>query len=100
MITMQVGDEAADPRVRPSLDVKYPVTEGIVTDWEDMLHLWNYTFHEKMGIDPKEHKILLTEPPMNPKKNRKKLLETMFEVYGFSHVNVSIQATLTLYAQV
>ena len=33
-----------------------------------MKHLWNYTFREKLAIDPAEHKILLTEPPMNPKE--------------------------------
>ena len=33
-----------------------------------MKHLWSYTFREKLAIDPAEHKILLTEPPMNPKE--------------------------------
>ena len=51
-------------------------------------------------IDPSEHKILLTEPPMNPTKNREKIVEKMFETYGFGACSVSIQAMLTLYAQV
>lgn len=85
--------------MRPSLDCHYPVEEGIVKNWEDMVHLWNYTFYEKLGIEPATHKILLTEPPMNPLQNRKKLCECMYETYGFGHVNVSIQAMLTLYAQ-
>ena len=50
-------------------------------------------------IDPSQHKILLTEPPMNPTKNREQLVETMFETYGFSATSVSIQAMLILYAQ-
>ena len=37
---------------------------------------------------------------MNPTSNREKLVSTMFEKYGFGAVNVSIQATLSLYAQV
>ena len=36
---------------------------------------------------------------MNPTKNREKLVQTMFEKYGFGAVNVTIQATLSLYAQ-
>ena len=36
---------------------------------------------------------------MNPTKNREKLVQTMFEMYGFGAVNVTIQATLSLYAQ-
>ena len=42
---------------------------------------------------------MLTEAAMNPKKNREKLVECMFETYGFNGVHCSIQAVLTLYAQ-
>ncbi|KAH8049357.1 hypothetical protein JL721_11723 [Aureococcus anophagefferens] len=91
------GDEAA--AVRMSLDCTYPVENGIVQDWDDMELLWNYTFYEKLGIDPKDYKIMLTEPPMNPLANRRKLVTAMFELYGYSYCNVSIQAMLTLYAQ-
>lgn len=91
------GDEAAS--VRHSLEIRYPVENGIVKNWEDMEHLWNYTFYEKLQIIPSENKILLTEPPQNPVKNRENLVERMFETYGFSACNVSIQAMLTLYAQ-
>lgn len=44
-------------------------------------------------------KILLTEPPMNPTKNREKITEVMFEKYQFHSIYVAIQAVLTLYAQ-
>lgn len=43
--------------------------------------------------------ILLTEPPMNPTKNREKIAEVMFEKYQFYGIYVAIQAVLTLYAQ-
>ena len=91
------GDDAA--AVRHSLECSYPVENGIVKNWEDMEHLWNYTFWEKMKINPADHKILLTEPPQNPKSNRIKIVEKMFETYNFAAANVSIQAMLTLYAQ-
>ena len=29
---------------------------------------YNYTFFDRLKIDPKEHKIMLTEAAMNPKK--------------------------------
>lgn len=45
-------------------------------NWEDMCHVWDYTFgKEKMNINPRECKILLTEPPMNPTTNREKMIE-------------------------
>ena len=67
------GDEAAD--VRHSLECSYPVENGIVNNWDDMEELWNYTFYDKMNLNPKESKILLTEPPRNPKNNRRKIVE-------------------------
>lgn len=72
---------------------------GIVKIWDDMEHLWDFTFNEKMKIDPTGRKILLTEPPLNPLKNREKMCEKMFERYNFGGVYVAIQAVLALYAQ-
>lgn len=94
---VMVGDEAA--AVRFALQIEYPIEEGIVRNWEAMEHLWDYTFYEKMKIDPHNHKILLTEAPGNPVNNRKRSIEMMFEKYGFEAAMMSIQAMLVLYAQ-
>ncbi|XP_076635909.1 actin-related protein 2 isoform X2 [Colletes latitarsis] len=95
---LMVGDEAS--KFRSMLEISYPMQNGIVRNWEDMCHVWDYTFgKEKMNINPKECKILLTEPPMNPITNREKMIEVMFEKYGFAGTYIAIQAVLTLYAQ-
>ena len=63
-------------------------------------HIWDHTFGpEKLDIDPHNCKVLLTEPPMNPLRNREKMIEVMFEKYGFDSVFIAIQAVLTLYSQ-
>jgi actin-related protein 2 len=72
---------------------------GIIKRWDDMEHLWDFTFNEKLQIDTTGRKILLTEPPMNPLKNRERMCEEMFERYNFGGVYVAIQAVLALYAQ-
>ena len=98
--SIMVGDEAA--AVRKYLDVRYPIENGIVQDWTDMEHLWNYTFEDKLGFknaDCKGQRILLTEAPLNPKKNQKKFCEYMFETYNYDSLQVQTQAMLTLYAQ-
>jgi actin-related protein 2 len=95
---VMVGNEAS--QLRHMLELSYPMENGIVRNWDDMQHVWDYTFGEtKLNINPKECKILLTEPPMNPKENRQKLVEIMFEKYGFEACYVAIQAVLTLHAQ-
>lgn len=91
------GNEAAD--VRSMLQISYPMENGIIKNWEDMEHLWDYAFYEKMRCETKGQKVLLTEPPMNPLKNREKMVDLMFEKYNFGGVYVAIQAVLALYAQ-
>jgi len=95
---LMVGDEAS--LLRSMLEVNYPMDNGIVRNWDDMMHVWDYTFGpSKMNIDPKTTKVLLTEPPLNPSKNREKMVEVMFEKYQFEGAFIAIQAVLTLYAQ-
>lgn len=85
--------------VRLLLQILYPMENGIIKNWEDMEHLWDYAFYERMELDPRGRKILLTEPPMNPLKNRETMCNVMFEKYQFGGVYVAIQAVLALYAQ-
>jgi actin-related protein 2 len=94
---IMVGDEAS--KLRTMLQITYPLDNGIVRNWEDAEHVWNYTFFEKLKVNPKDCKILLTEPPMNPLANREKMVQVMFEKYGFKAAYIAIQAVLTLYAQ-
>jgi actin-related protein 2 len=94
---VMVGDECA--KYRAMLETSMPVENGIVKDWEGMGHLWDYTFYERMKINPQDHKVMLTEPPMNPTRNKKLMCENMLEKYQFQATKVSIQAMLVLYAQ-
>lgn len=94
---VMIGDQASE--YRNYLQISQPMDHGIVKNWDDMILLWDYTFEEKLKVDTAGRKILLTEPPMNPVKNRQKMCETMFENYQFGGVYVAIQAVLTLYAQ-
>lgn len=95
---IMIGEEASD--VRSYLQISYPMENGIIKNWTDMELLWDYAFYNKMQL-PKisNGKILLTEPPMNPVKNREQMCEVMFEKYNFGGVYVAIQAVLALYAQ-
>nr|UEK51479.1 actin-related protein 2 [Parasacculina yatsui] len=95
---LMIGSEASE--LRHMLEITYPMENGIVRNWDDMVHIWDYTFGAgRLNIEPANCKVLLTEPPMNPLKNRQRMLEVMFEKYGFFGAYVAIQAVLTLYAQ-
>ena len=52
-----VGDEAS--QLRHMLEVNYPMDNGIVRSWDDMKHVWDYTFGEtKLNIDPRHCKVI------------------------------------------
>jgi actin len=91
-----IGDEAQ--KMRGVLNLKYPIESGIVTDWDDMEKVWGYCFSNELRVDSSEHKVLLTEAPMNPKVNREKMTSLMFETFQVQGLYVSIQAVLSLYS--
>jgi len=94
---IMVGDEAA--QLRSNLQISYPLDNGVIRNWEDMGYVWDYTFYERLKVETNGAKVLLTEAPMNPQKNREQMVSTMFEKYNFGGVYVAVQAVLVLYAQ-
>jgi actin-related protein len=91
-----VGQQAEEKR--GLLILKYPIEHGIVEDWEDMEKIWDHTFTNELRVVPSEHNVMLTEAPMNPKVNREKMTQIMFETFGVPGLYIAIQAVLSLYS--
>lgn len=82
---------------RGLLNIVYPICHGIVTDWNDMERIWKHTFMELKKC-ASQYPLLLTEAPLNPKANRERMAQIMFETFQVPALFVATQAVLALYA--
>lgn len=91
-----VGPKAEDHR--GLLSIRYPMEHGIVNDWNDMERIWTHiyttnrhSFQDELSTFSEEHPVLLTEAPLNPRKNREKAAEIFFETFNVPALFVSMQ---------
>lgn len=91
-----VGDEAQVKR--GILHMRYPIHNGVITDWDDMERIWHHSFYNELRVAPEEHPVIVSEAPLNPKKQREWSTTTMFEVFNLPAVYFASTAVLSLYA--
>ena len=97
---IMIGDEVIP--VRSLLELTYPMEEGIIKNAGDMEILWDYVLQKKLKInksDFKNRKLLITEAPNNPDKNKEKMAQILFETIGIGFFNIEPQAKMTLYCE-
>ncbi|KAJ5067152.1 actin [Anaeramoeba ignava] len=91
-----IGEEAKTKR--GILQLKYPIEHGIITNWDDMEKIWNYIFYKELRIAPEENPVFLTEKIMNPKANREKITQIMFETFSVPAMYLSNTSVLSIYS--
>jgi actin-related protein len=97
--TYFVGNEVLDPSNRGKLSLSYPLENGIIENMGQMEAIWEYIYDDLLKVSANEYPVLLTEPPFNPKPNRERITEIMFETFQVPDLNISIQGVLALLGQ-
>lgn len=78
--------------------MSYPLEHGIVKDWGDMEKIWRHTFYDALRVNPEDQAVIVTEAPMNPRKNRERMVELLFDKFNVPAAYVVLQAVMSLYA--
>ena len=81
------------------LKLNYPIEHGVINNWDDMEKIWGHVFTNELRVAPEEHNVMLTEAPLNPKENREKMAQIMFETFNVPKFYIAIQAVLSLYSE-
>ena len=94
-----IGNEAQSKR--GLLQLRYPIEQGVITNFEHITKLWQYTFNNELNIDNdtlSNYPLLLTECPLNPKLNRTKTSEIVFETFNMTQFQLINTSVLSLFA--
>jgi len=62
-----------------------------------MEKIWHHVFYSELKIVPEDHPCLLTEVPLNEKKDKEKSNEVFFETFNVPSLYLSNSAVLALY---
>jgi len=91
-----VGDEALAKR--RILNLSYPIQHGIITNWDDLQAILDHLFKNELRVNCEEFNVLATDCVLNPKANREKLTQVMFERFNVPNFYIAKDAMLVLFA--
>lgn len=72
--------------------------EGMVENWDMFENFLDHIYNNALRAIPKDHPILLTEPPWITPSKREEMAELMFEKYGVPAVYLAKNASLAAFA--
>ena len=91
-----IGDEAQAKR--GVVHMRYPIEHGIVVHWDDMERIWNHAFQNELRTVTDDHQVLITEASLNPRENREKMTQLMFDKFNINAFYVGNQSVFSLYS--
>jgi actin-related protein 2 len=81
------------------LDATWPIRNGMIYEWREMTAVWSHAFSQVLQVQPRDCRILLTEPLYGSATSRTAMLDVIFETFGFQAASIQIQPVLSLLAE-
>ncbi|NXI63692.1 ACL7A protein, partial [Anseranas semipalmata] len=91
-----IGRELENTRI--PLKLISPLTHGIVVDWNCVQDILECIFQKEMKIQPEDHAVLMSVPPLCSVTDKKKYAEMMFEGFRVPAIHLAYQSQLSMYA--
>ena len=89
---------------RAIADISHPIQNGRITNWDDLELMWDHLFANELRLDSAHGgyltntPILMTEPPLNSKADRARMVETLLETYNAPGVCLAYASQLSVIA--
>ncbi|KAE8357312.1 actin family [Aspergillus caelatus] len=78
--------------------VNRPYQRGIVTNWDDMETICRNIFYNELHVATEEHPVVMSEAIGNPRQNRERMTQMLFETFNNPAIYLASQPVLSLYA--
>ncbi|XP_049543018.1 actin-3-like [Anopheles darlingi] len=83
----------------PSTGGIQPIVRGVPVDLDALEVVWEHAFRQVLKVDPREHKVLLTERPLaTSSETREAIVQRMFEKFEVPATYLAMQGLMALYA--
>ncbi|ENN76756.1 actin-like protein 6B isoform X2 [Dendroctonus ponderosae] len=83
---------------RPEMELSTFLKDGMVENWDMFENFLDYIYYSALRAVPRDHPILLTEPPWITTPKREEMAELMFEKYGVPAAYLAKNASLAAFA--
>lgn len=91
-----VGDEAIAKQ--GVLAMKRPIEFGVTTSFDDIEKIYHHAFYDQLRVQPEEQCLLISDTPNNPKVNRERITQILFETFNVPSLYLANNCTLDLFA--
>lgn len=79
------------------LDVRSPIVNGRIVDFDAMEKLWDHAFSNELKVSPEAFSVFLTESLNSSRQQRETMAEIMFEKFSIFNLHIQPQPYLSIY---